>query len=468
MYLEKKPKKRQEAQPLAAVDASSASSSVVSSPTSIEENTQNVKASKATSAKTVKNKSGLVMSSTVSDLNIKVYEEQLVGGLDEFKERVRSIDKTDYAVLAIVHDRDLVADEIFVEAYKKLHVHIMMLKQGVDANNRKLRRKISTFLNVAGVEFREGLDDNIWAEHGVERVLDVGASVAYLTHETPQAQKDGKEIYDRSEIITNLEPDEVQQLREGYEKIVGATRRVNIKDQAELAAQARLFGYTGTKTWEEFEADLPFVLQKGSTYTLLRKRYSEGVDQRMEERTDILRLCVFIKGEANQGKTYAAKHSFDGQGLRVIKIGDGGKTGKFDNLTEAHDVLILDDAIVSDLLGMADNNAVKVYRRNGDNPYWCGSYFIITSNLSFENWAKRCGVDDYTISAAKSRFYICEILEQDDGRKFLHCPADCVSTRGTYDEQVARRDMFIEFRKRFENIINQYRPDGRAVDYSMI
>ena len=51
MYLDKKPKKRQEAQPLAAVDASSASSSVASSPTIIDENAQKVKASKTSSAK---------------------------------------------------------------------------------------------------------------------------------------------------------------------------------------------------------------------------------------------------------------------------------------------------------------------------------------------------------------------------------------------------------------------------------
>ncbi len=468
MYLEKKPKKRQEAQPLAAVDASVASSSVASSPTIIEENAPKVKASKATSGKASKNKSGLVMSSTVSDLNIKIYEEQLVGTIDEFKERVRSIDKTEYSVLAIIHDKDLVADEIFVEAFKKLHIHIMMLKEGKDANNRTLRRKVSTFLNVVGVQFREGLDDIIWNEHGVERVQDVGASVAYLTHETPQAQKDGKEIYDRSEIITNLDPDEVQQLREGYERACEATRRVNLKTQAELADKARLFGYTGAISWEQFEADLPFVLQKGSTYTLLRKRYAEGVAQRMEERTDILRLCVFIKGEANQGKTYAAKHAFDGKGLRVLKIGDGGKTGKFDKVSEDHDVLILDDAICHDVLGMADNNAVQVYKRGADNPYWCGEYFIITSNLSFEDWAKRCGVDEYTMKAAKSRFYICDILEQADGRKFLHVPLDCISKRGTPEEQERRRDRFIDFRKDFERIINEYRPDGRVVDYSMI
>ena len=470
--LEKKPKKRQEAQPLAAVDASSASSVLVSSPTIIEENAPKVKVAKATSERSTKkehkNKGGLTMSSKVADLNLKFYEEQIEGTLEDFKARVEAVPRDEYWVLAIVHDRDQVADEIFVESFKKLHIHTLTLKRGKDKDGRTERRKVSTFLNLLGVNFREGVDDAIWENRGVERIKNLGAAVAYLTHETPEAEASGKEIYDRCEIFSNLTPEEIDQLREGYVSISHSKHKVNIDEQIALADDAFKVGYTGAKSWDEFEASLPFVLQKGSTYNLLRKRYSQGVDRRMEERTDILRLCVFIKGEANQGKTYAAKPAFDEKGLRVIKIGDGGKTGKFDSLTDAHDVLILDDAIVHDVLGMADNNAVKVYRRGAENPYWCGSYFIVTSNLSFEDWAKRCGVDDYTMTAAKSRFYICDILEQADGRKFLHVPFDCISKRGTPTEQRARRDRFIEFRKDFERIINEYRPSDEEVDYSMI
>ena len=462
--------KKEEAQPLAAVDASTSSglSNLPSFDNIIDEPEEKVKPPKSKKAKLPKNLGGLTMESKVPDLFIKIYEEQLPDGLDKFLEGVKVIDKTDYWVLTIIHDRDLDGDEVFEPACNKRHIHIIIVKKGKDKYGRAERRKVSTMLALLGVVFRPELDELIWRERGVERIKTLEQAVAYLTHETPECDVKGKELYDRDDIVSNLEPDEIDQLRDGYVRISHSKHKATIDEQIEFADEAYKCGLSGAKSFEEFELGLPFVLQKGSVYQLYRKRYQQGVERRMEDRTDILRLSVFIKGEANQGKTYAAKHAFDELGLRVLKIGDGGKTGKFDSLTDAHDVLILDDAICHDLLGVADNNAVKAYRRNGENPYWCGEYFIVTSNPSFEDWAKRCGVDDYTMNAAKSRFYICEIVEQGDGRKFLHVPADCISKRGTPDEQEIRRDRFIEFRKRFEKIINEYRPDAREVDYSMI
>ena len=265
--LEKKPKKRQEAQPLAAVDASSASSSCSSSPTIIEENAPKVKAAKATSERSTKkehkNKGGLTMSSKVADLNLKFYEEQIEGTLEDFKARVEAVPRDEYWVLAIVHDRDQVADEIFVESFKKLHIHTLTLKRGKDKDGRAERRKVSTFLNLLGVNFREGVDDAIWENRGVERIKNLGAAVAYLTHETPEAEASGKEIYDRCEIFSNLTPEEIDQLREGYVSISHSKHKVNIDEQIALADDAFKVGYTGAKSWDEFEASLPFVLQKG-------------------------------------------------------------------------------------------------------------------------------------------------------------------------------------------------------------
>ena len=323
-------------------------------------------------------------------------------------------------------------------------------------------------LALLGVVFRPELDELIWRERGVERIKTLEQAVAYLTHETPECDVKGKELYDRDDIVSNLEPDEIDQLRDGYVRISHSKHKATVDEQIKLAQVAYNAGYAGDKSWREFVATLPFLLQKGSVYNLYRERYQLGVDDRMRERAEVLRLCVFIKGEANQGKTYAAKHAFDGRGFNIVEIGDGGKTGKFDNINEDVDVLIIDDAIISDVLGMADNKVCRVYRRNGFNPYWCGEYFIVTSNLSFEDWAKYCGITDRTMDAAKSRFYICEIVEQGDGRKFLHVPADCISKRGTPEEQEQRRDRFIEFRKQFEKIVNEYRPNARAVDYSMV
>lgn len=465
----KKKTKKEEAQPLAAVGTSTGaleSSTSFVAPI-IEENTPNVKAeAKAPKPKNVKmpkNLGGLTMDSTVPDLNIKIYEEQLPDGLDKFKERVRLIDKGDYWVLAIVHDRDLVADEIFVAACKKRHIHILIIKQGKDKDGRAERRKVSTMLGMLGIVFRPEEDASIWANHGVERIKNLGAAVAYLTHETPDCERDGKEVYDRDEIFSNLEPDEIDQLRDGYVRITHSKHKATIDEQIELGDAAEKAGRTGSMTWRQFQPTLPFVLQKGAAKKYYLERYQQGVDDRMREHSEVLRLCIFIQGEANLGKTYAAKHAFDGLGRRVFELGDGGKTGKFDDLTEDVDVLVVDDAIINDVLGMADNKVCKVYRRNGFNPYWCGDALIITSNDSFEDWARACGVKPRQMEAAKSRFYICHVV--DDGkRKFLDCTQ--VSKRGTPEQQRRRLDMFLAFRDKFDALIGSYRPDDQPVDYS--
>lgn len=457
--------KKEEAQPLPTVDASQGSVSSLFAEPIIEEKSNNVKAPKSKSAKMPKNLGGLTMESKVPDLSIKIYEEQLTVTIEEFAEIVRNVDPKDYWVLAIVHDRDQVADEIFVEAYKKKHIHILAVKQGKDASGRADRRKVSTILSMLKIVFRPDEDASIWANHGVERIKDLDASVAYLTHETEQAQRDGKELYDREEIVSNLAPEEIDQLREGYTRITHSKHKATIDEQIELGAAAEKAGRTGSMTWRQFQPTLPFVLQKGSAKKYYLERYQQGVDDRMAEHSEVLRLCVFIQGEANQGKTYAAKHAFDGSGLRVFELGDGGKTGKFDDLNEDVDVLVVDDAIISDVLGMADNKVCKVYRRNGYNPYWCGARLIITSNLSFEDWAKRCGIDSYAMEAAKSRFYICKVI--DDGqKKFLDCSQ--VSKRGTPKQQRSRLDMFLSFRGAFNDLIGSYTPEDEPVDYSAV
>lgn len=422
----------------------------------------------SSSLRNVKNKGGLTMASVVPDLAIKIYEEQIPDGVDALWERIRNMSKDDYWVWAICHDKDVVADDVFVEAYKKRHFHIYVVKRGKDKDGKSERRKVSTILNLFGIVFRPGLDDIIWKERGVERIQEIAHCVAYATHETDKAMAEGKTVYDRDEIVSNLDPEELDQLRDGYSRIVKAKNKVSLQEQAEILETCRNCGYTNSMSWEELRNSMAFILRKSSAVMkLYREAYQEGVDMRMEERTDILRLAIFIKGAPNQGKTYAAQHAFDGLGLRVFKATDGGKSGRFDSLTENHDVMILDDATIDDPLNVADNNAVKMYKRGNGNPYWCGSHFLVTSNLDFEKWAKRCGVQyDDQIEALKSRFFICHIVDEPEKGKFLDCISP--SERGTKEQQLKRLEMYKAFKTRFDALISSYHPEETKIDYSEI
>ena len=108
----------------------------------------------------------------------------------------------------------------------------------------------------------------------------------------------------------------------------------------------------------------------------------------------------------------------------------------------------------------------QVYRRNRNNPYWCGNYLIVTGNLSFEEWVKSCGIKSQKhIDALISRFYICHI-EKSFGNKILFC--DSPSTRGMAETQAERLERFIIFCERFNETIANYIPSKNLVDYSAI
>lgn len=115
----------------------------------------------------------------------------------------------------------------------------------------------------------------------------------------------------------------------------------------------------------------------------------------------------------------------------------------------------------------------KAYKRQSNNPYWCGDTFVVTSNLSFREWLEksnlkttnRDGSDNEHYRAMLSRFYICSI-EPCGEHNYLACSSP--STRGSYDEQQTRKDMFVKFRDSFNAIMSEYIPDTKKISYDDI
>ena len=194
----------------------------------------------------------------------------------------------------------------------------------------------------------------------------------------------------------------------------------------------------------------------------IKESYSRGVDACVNERRAIVRLCVFIRGPKNGGKTFAAIEGLPGK--RILKVGGGG-TGKFDKLRPDHDAIIIDDDICPNLLNMSDNYICYAYRRGANNPAWAGDYLIVTSNLTFDEWLKKCGIEhDEHVAAVRSRFYICEVHRAHEGFDCLELVRP--SERGTAEEQMARLEMFRKFRAGFDASIVKYSRIDRHVDYS--
>lgn len=398
---------------------------------------------------------------------IKCYEEQLPYGLDYTISQLQKLDKKQYHALGIKHDRDLAYDDdgIWAASYVKWHLHII-----VRAANRNTRFHLLAMMQYLGIVFRPGTDDSLWANGGVESVGNFAAYAVYLTHETEAAITMGKELYGLHEVFSNLTPDEVLQVRDGYSRMVVNSTKVSVDDLVALDKSAYELGLE-LKDFDAWYDSQPFIVRSNAKMRVIRESYNRGVEQRVRDHKEIQRVCIYIQGEPNTGKTYAARMALAGK--RILTVGGGG-SGKFDNLRPDHEAILIDDDVAPNLLNMTDNYVCRAYKRNRDNPVWAGRYFVVTSNLPFDEWLKACGIkatDAFGqptkhFYAMESRFFVCGLQENDYGVNHLACRS--VSTRGTADEQRARADEFMQFKYRFDSTIAGYVPGSNVVDFSAI
>lgn len=373
--------------------------------------------------------------------------------LSALSARVKEQDPASVQILMIVHDRDTNHDDFWKPSNEKPHIHIILrfLNDG--------HQKLSSILSMLGVQFRPGIDDTLCAQHGVESVGDFTEYTMYLMHKTKKAISDGKAPYDITEIVSNISVEDIRHICDGYNRVQLAASHVDFKDWVALDEAAYKAGYE-LQDFDAWYGSQSFAARSGAKMRTVKESYQRGIKARAEdpEQSSVLRLCVFIQGEPGCGKTYTAVHALTKLGQKTLRCGGGG-TGRFDKLQPSHDAIVIDDDTCPRLLTMADNYITQVYRRQSNNPYFCGRYLIITSNLDFEEWVRTCGLsDDQHIEAAISRFYICRM---EDRMLLLSSP----SKRGTYDEQTERLNMFKEFRRSFNEIAEGYVKDERKVDY---
>ena len=396
---------------------------------------------------------------------IKCYVEQFPFGFESTKQAVMSVDKNEFQVLAICHNRDEVAHGIWQIALEKEHYHFL-----IRSSNSKKRFRISEILDMLHIYFRPGIDDILVLNHGIESIVNFQNYSVYLTHETPKAIQDNKELYGIEEIFSNLSLDEIKRVREGYLRVTEAQKKPTMSELAKLDAEAFNLGYK-LKNFSDWYNALPFTIRSNSKMKIIEASYQRGVDKRIEENQEMNRLCIYIKGKPNTGKTFATKKALSGK--KILSVGGGG-SGKFDRLRADHEAIIIDDDCCPNLLNMTDNYICRAYKRNSNNPAWAGKYFIVTSNLAFSEWLKRCGIKTYDrgeklsihYKAMLSRFYICVLTPDSTGKNRLSCIN--VSTRGSKDDQEERKSMFEDFRQKFDLTMAEYTPSDNEVDYSSV
>lgn len=398
----------------------------------------------------------------VCNFALKCYLEQLPLGLAYTIYAICQMDKRVYQIIGILHDLDEVSDGLWAVALEKPHFHLIF--RHVD---RKRSTRISAILKELGIVFRPGIDDNLLQNRGLETVGNFASYATYLTHETEDAIRDAKEIYPMDKLVSNLTEEEVLQVRDGYVR-VSEKRKITQDELVALDKEAYDLGYRlkGFSKWYDSQ---PFCIRSNSKLKVIRESYYRGVNAVLEEDRKVTRLCIFIRGRGNTGKTYASGEAMSGRSIKYIT---GGGSGVFDDLRPDHEVLIFDDSLCPNLINMADNNICTVYRRNNNNPVWAGDTLIITHNEHFDRYAELSGVPVYdgrsgittdTYEALLTRFFMCQLVET-DGVKHLALLSP--STRGTKAEQQNRLDRFLKFQKGFDATIKDYVPELDGADYS--
>ena len=433
--------------------------------------------------KFVKQIKGLPFEKTAYFGWFKIYAEQL--GLPgdaspeemqaALRKRISNIDKK-HMVVAIVHYRDEVTTDDDVASCVKHHVHILIwtknyneaLKVRTWCNKLDIKIRIPNFiaekvpLDIACTWEKlpdrkymiYPLDDNdtlLWKKHGWESwpIRYIAEKTAYLIHNTDKARQDGKAPYSWDEVISNWDIEDVKKIATGYSlhgEESGA--KPSLADQQVLDSEAYNAG-KGLCGWDEWYATLPLVVRKMRTLvTVLQESYVRGVKERVEKDGHVTRLCIFLQGPADIGKTFFFSH------LPGAMLIDGGHTGMYDKVTEATETLVIDDYTIPNIKNTTDDKMTTLYRRTSNNPYWCGTLLVVLSNKTFDEWLTDCklvyvkGSEDY--KAFTSRFYICHVNE---AREIV---VDSPASRGTPEELKKKASRFEELKSGAEKSMKEY------------
>ena len=143
------------------------------------------------------------------------------------------------------------------------------------------------------------------ANHGIETVGDFGAYATYLTHDTEKAINDGKQHYDMSAIVSNMSYEEILKIREGYVRVSDKMKKVTSGEIVEVDEfcyeLGRQFG-----DFDEWYFKQRLFLRSNARMKHCRERYDKGIADSIKDETYVNRLCIFITGKPNMGKSYTS------------------------------------------------------------------------------------------------------------------------------------------------------------------
>ncbi len=195
----------------------------------------------------------------------------------------------------------------------------------------------------------------------------------YLTHNTEDAKKEGKHLYDDNEVKSNFE------WKKERQKAIDSENKKNRKQEIiKLIANGtiRKFNYFNFITISEYDVYKKSI-DNAFSYRIDKLK---GVNREME--------CIFITGNSGSGKTTYAKMYAESLGYSVFV--SSGSNDVLDDYA-GQDCIILDDLRpscmgLSDLLKMLDNHSSSTVKSRYKNKVLECKLIIITTVLDLNTF----------------------------------------------------------------------------------
>lgn len=314
------------------------------------------------------------------------------GLVEQLFDRIKDIDNEFYFVAGIIHDKDVFVEDFWTIAPETDHIHIVFAGT-LSPSGQRRRVKVAEALDMLGLAYDKDADMNALSGGAIQVCRDLIISVKYLTHETPASITDGKYQYDREEVVTNN--------RSEYDTFMGFIKGTSEKCRL-TAEQAVAYAPEFTKYGSQLLSFRDAFKKSGfsdwmwrwldakpSIRKVLESAYLEGIQSVIG--TDVERVCIYIYGTSEIGKTTAVERLCTVLGLdrsQIFSCVEG--TGKYDDLTAQHEVLLADDVSLESVLKIADERVCQLNQRCKGKSVWAGHFVIATSNIEpeemFHKW----------------------------------------------------------------------------------
>lgn len=367
---------------------------------------------------------------TTATMAVKCYIEQL-SSEEELIAAVRVIPPEECHVIALKHYKS-----------KKPHWHVL-----VRGANRDKKFRVSSMLKRLTIQFRDGIDDALWKNRGVETTGYYSNYAVYLLHQTIDAQREGKAPYDAADFVSNLSADEIQQVLDGY----SITKKTLKPAQLPIVIEnARKAGYN-LQNVDEFISSLQILGLTSAKESEIRKAYLNGVQERMREHKRMYRLFINIYYDGN--KIYADSDEYYKQ-MKFFYAAEKALEGKRISSTKGHARLRLDpsiEAIVLDKRGwdecLFDDYICEVGKPHAtEKSIWAGSTLVQIEKKQHSS------IKDLKSSIHDNRFFCC--IVQDNQLKCFAAPV--LPATFTNEEMIRLKEEFEKFRDRFNDALAEY------------